>query len=1078
MNRPGTILIVDDSPVILTVLTESLETAGFTVKTADTGDAALASVAALHPDLILMDILMPAMDGFEICRRLNAREETRYIPVIFLTSVDDVKNKVEGFRLGAVDYVTKPFQTEELVSRVQTHLEVGRLTRQLNEKTAELAKANDKLLAGEKRFKNVISRQEAVLSDKLLMLFMRNSPIYAFIKEISTTESRVLLASDNYEQMVGIPGAALVGKSMEEMFPAEFAAKITADDQAVVARGEVLHCEEMLGGRFYTTIKFPFALKGKMLLAGYTIDITEQKMVEKELLASEDRFRTVADFTYAWEYWIAPDLQFLYCSPACERISGYRAEEFLHDPTLLITITHPEDREMVRLHEKGASAPSPEQTDLEFRIVKRNGEVRWISHVCSSVLGNKGEYKGRRASNRDITDHKQLADTRDFLAQASFSNGTNTFFEELAQFLARTLDMDFICIDRLEGDNLNATTLAVWHDGEFEDNVTYALKDTPCGNVVGKSICCFPERVCELFPEDQALRELQAECYIGVTLWGHDGKPVGLIAAIGHKPLKDRTQAGNILQIVAGRAASELERIDAEMLLRKSEEKFRHLSLESQALLNAIPDSLMLVDRELKVRWGNKAAAETFGLTPALLANQTCYSLWPGRTTPCDNCPVKKSFASGEPQGTILTEADGRIWDVRTIPLVDATGEVTSVIEVNRDITEHRQLEEQLRQSQKMESIGTLAGGIAHDFNNILTTISGYGQITLERMSPYDPQRYNIDCILESSERAVNLIQDLLMFSRKHDSEKRSINLNAVINRFKRFLNKVIGEDIHFQTKTSNSSLPVLADEHQLEQVLMNLVTNASHAMPRGGKITLTTEIFDMDSDFIGFHGYGQPGRYALLTVKDSGLGMDSATQQRVFEPFFSTKEVGKGTGLGLAVVYGIIKQHNGYIDIYSTPGKGTTFTVYLPLSADSRKSEERCEQKGTVTGGTETILLAEDDEMVRNLTRRVLTEAGYTVITAVDGNDAQVKFAENRTAIDLLLFDLIMPKINGKEAFDEIHRIQPAVKVIFSSGYAPDTIKHKISLDEGIYLIAKPVSPRVLLQKVREVLDGEGAGQ
>jgi PAS domain S-box-containing protein len=1318
MNTPGTILIVDDSPVMLTMLAESLAAAGFTVTTAASGNAALASVAALQPDLILLDILMPDTDGFAVCRHLNERAETRDIPVVLLTSADDVRSKVEGFRLGAVDYVNKPFQTAELVSRVQTHLGIGMLTQKLKEQSAELANANDKLLASEQRFKNIVATLPGMiyeyvryadgssrflfvsreceelleLSEQVLLTDM--SQFWALIdpEDIehlhlndsaanregmnSVTECRIVSPSGKMKwiQIVSRSQAApddvltvwcgiilditerkrmeeTLNKNQKLLAETEKIGKVGGWEfntvtgkqtwtEGVCAIHEVDFPSEPTvetGIRYYTPVSMPIieeavqraiefgepfdveldiiSAKGNLRtvhaigqadpensrvhgfvqditerkrvydtlrlahekirtfvdaniigvltatpsgviidandyylnLIGYTreecaqglanwraitppewlaadeaalaelrdcgvcrqyekeylrrdgsrvsvlltdamlsgpeehiiafaLDITERKQFDSQLLASEERFRTVADFTYDWEYWIGPDLQFIYCSPACERISGYRAEEFVIDPTLLITITHPEDREMIRLHEKDLSSPNHEQVEFEFRIVTRGGEIRWLSHACRIVLGSNGEYQGRRASNRDITARKQLEDTRAFLAQASFSNGTNTFFEELARFLAKILDMDFICIDRLDGEGLNATTVAIWQDGKFEDNITYALKDTPCGELVGKMVCCFPERVCDSFPDDQVLRDLRAECYIGVTLWGHDGKPIGLIAVIGHTPLKHRQQAEAVLKMVAGRAASELERINYEAALLKSEAEFRRLSIRSQALLDTIPDSLILLDRDLKILWGNKPAAETLGLSPALLVNQPCYELWHNRTTFCDDCAAMKCFASGDTQNAIVTRADGSVWDVRSVPLCDETGEVKSVIEVNRDITEYRQLEEQLRQSQKMESIGTLAGGIAHDFNNILTTISGYGQITLEGMPPDDPQRYNIDCILEGSERAVRLIKDLLMFSRRHDSEKRSINLNEVISKLERFLKKVIGEDIHFQTRISDAALPVLMDEHQLEQVLMNLATNASQAMPHGGELSVTTEIFHMNSDFIESHGYGQPGRYALLTVKDTGLGMDETTQQRVFEPFFSTKEVGKGTGLGLAVVYGIITQHNGYIDIDSTPGIGTMFSIYLPLADACREEEEQRALEVAVTGGKETILVAEDDEMVRNLTRRVLTEAGYTVITATDGSDAQVKFAEHRAAIDLLIFDLIMPKINGKDAFDEIHKNRPGIKVIFSSGYAPETIKHKISLGEDVYLIAKPVSPRVLLRKVRAVLDGKGA--
>jgi len=389
------------------------------------------------------------------------------------------------------------------------------------------------------------------------------------------------------------------------------------------------------------------------------------------------------------------------------------------------------------------------------------------------------------------------------------------------------------------------------------------------------------------------------------------------------------------------------------------------------------------------------------------------------------------------------------------------------------DITEQKKLEEQLRQAQKMQAIGTLAGGVAHDFNNILTAIIGYGHLTLIKMAQDDPHRLNIESILEAADRAAHLTQELLLFSRKQISELKPIDLNKVVGQVEKFLKRVIGEDIACKKTLTNHPLTVFADSHQLEQVLMNLATNAHDAMPGGGTFTVTTEAVALQEDFIAAHGYGKRGDYAMITVSDTGKGMDEETRKRIFEPFFTTKEVGKGTGLGLAVVYGIIKQHEGFINVYSEPGKGSTFRIYLPTTASAAGEEVAARQEEAPARGTETVLLAEDDETLRKLTLTVLTEFGYTVIEAVDGEDAVRKFMENKESIHILLFDLVMPKMNGKEAYDEIRKIQPEMKVIFASGYAPDIIRQKMSLEEGAHLLYKPMSPMELLRKVRSVLDG-----
>ncbi|MDO8723082.1 MAG: ATP-binding protein [Syntrophales bacterium] len=398
-------------------------------------------------------------------------------------------------------------------------------------------------------------------------------------------------------------------------------------------------------------------------------------------------------------------------------------------------------------------------------------------------------------------------------------------------------------------------------------------------------------------------------------------------------------------------------------------------------------------------------------------------------------------------------------------------GDIQGFLGMAQDITEHRKLEEQMLQVQKMESIGTLAGGIAHDFNNILSAVIGYGHITLIKMAHDDPLRLNIEHMLEAAERAANLTKDILLFSRKQISNRRPVDINEIIRKVEKFLLRVIGEDIACKTILSEGAIPVLANLNHIEQVLMNLAANARDAMPKGGAFTVATERIRLDEEFVARHGYGVPGLYAMITVRDTGIGMDVETQHRIFEPFFTTREVGKGTGLGLSVVYGIIKQHDGYNNAYSEVGMGTTFRIYLPVIASAASEEERTAAEPPERG-TETILLAEDNEVLRNLTLSVLQEFGYTVIVAKDGEEAVNKYKENRERIRLLLFDLVMPKKNGKEAYDEIREMTPGIKVIFVSGYAPDIIRQRKLLEDNVAVIHKPVLPSDILKKVRSVLD------
>jgi PAS domain S-box-containing protein len=387
------------------------------------------------------------------------------------------------------------------------------------------------------------------------------------------------------------------------------------------------------------------------------------------------------------------------------------------------------------------------------------------------------------------------------------------------------------------------------------------------------------------------------------------------------------------------------------------------------------------------------------------------------------------------------------------------------------DVTERKKLEEQLRQSQKMEAIGLLAGGVAHDFNNILTVIYGYCAILQSKMGEDSPFRPEMDHIHAAAERAARLTRSLLAFSREQIMTAKQVDLNDIVRNVWQLLSRIIGEDIHLETMVAEKPLWILADSVQIEQVLMNLAANARDAMPNGGQLTIETEEREIDEGFMQTHGFCAPGKYAVVSLSDNGTGMDAETSNKIFEPFFTTKEVGMGTGLGLSIVYGVIKQHNGSISVYSEPGMGTTFRIYLPIT----DAEHLPEEKGLSLppkGGSETILCAEDDDVIRGLVTQILTSYGYNVITSENGADAVARFMEQKDEIDLLLFDLIMPKKNGKEASEEIRKLNPGVRTLFMTGYPSDLLQKRGMLEDSHDAIMKPISPMDLLRKVREVLD------
>ncbi|MHC1697348.1 MAG: ATP-binding protein [Geobacteraceae bacterium] len=383
-------------------------------------------------------------------------------------------------------------------------------------------------------------------------------------------------------------------------------------------------------------------------------------------------------------------------------------------------------------------------------------------------------------------------------------------------------------------------------------------------------------------------------------------------------------------------------------------------------------------------------------------------------------------------------------------------------------------LEQQLRQAHKMEAIGTLAGGVAHDFNNILSTIEGYALLLRDSIKKKGQIRNYVEQIVAGVERAADLTRRLLAFSRSQVINPAPLDLNETIRNIKTLLARLVGENVDFQISTSPEELVVMADQLQIEQTLINLVTNARDSMPHGGFLRVTTELATIADNHEGTRSQLLPGHYAKLVFCDSGVGIDPSTKERIFDPFFTTKEVGRGTGLGLSMTFGIIKQHKGYIEVESAPGHGTTFVIYLPL-VQSAVERKKLESTMLPVGNRETILLAEDDRFVRMLTKHILMKYGYLVVEAVDGDDAIEKFRENLETVDLLLLDVIMPKKNGKQVYEEARKMRPAIKAVFMSGHTYDVIAKQGFVAEDISLISKPLTPGDLLVNVRDALDGSG---
>lgn len=403
----------------------------------------------------------------------------------------------------------------------------------------------------------------------------------------------------------------------------------------------------------------------------------------------------------------------------------------------------------------------------------------------------------------------------------------------------------------------------------------------------------------------------------------------------------------------------------------------------------------------------------------------------------------------------------------------NAEGAVEKLVIVNRDIGERRRLEEQLRQSQKMDAIGRLSGGVAHDFNNLLGVIIGYTEVLQDTIKETDPLRVCVDQVLQAGKRAASLTRQLLAFSRQQVLEPKVLVLNAVVSDMEKMLHRLIGEDVELSTSLDPELGKVRADQGQIEQVIMNLAVNARDAMPEGGKLTIQTANLEMDEAFVRQYSYPvQTGAYILLTVSDTGVGMDSATQHRIFEPFFTTKEKGKGTGLGLSTVYGVVKQSGGYIDVESSVGKGSSFKIYLPRVDQNAEGARTEAAPLTELQGKETILLVEDEKNLRTLTRHLLEVYGYVVIEAANGEEALKISRENTGSIHLMLTDMVMPGISGRALAQQLSKERQDMKVVYMSGYTGQTIGGQALLNPGAFFLQKPFTRENLARKIREALE------
>jgi PAS domain S-box-containing protein len=505
----------------------------------------------------------------------------------------------------------------------------------------------------------------------------------------------------------------------------------------------------------------------------------------------------------------------------------------------------------------------------------------------------------------------------------------------------------------------------------------------------------------------------------------------------------------------------------------------KQVEVELRRLAAAVEQSgeiILITDETGRIQYVNQAFERITGYTRQEALGRKPNLLKSGEHPPEFYHSLWRTISSGRTwNGRFVNRRrDGSLYSEETTisPVFDAGGKIMNYVAAKRDITDELTLEEQYRQMQKMEAIGQLTGGVAHDFNNLLQAINGYTDLAIMDLPPEHRSRNFLEQAHKAGERAASIVQQLLLFSRRQIMKPKVLDLNTVVTNLLKMLGRIIGEHIHVIWHPQQAPCIIEGDSGMLDQMVMNLCLNARDAMPEGGTLMIEIRPFEIDEDFCALHAWASSGRFVRLDITDTGCGMDRETLQHIFEPFFTTKDKSKGTGLGLATVYGIVKQHRGMIDVYSEPGKGTTFHVYLPLYEQDCSSEMEPRVSITAAGGSETVLLAEDDRMVRELGRTLLERAGYTVLTAEDGQQAVSMFQENGDRIALLILDVVMPHLSGRGVLTRIRTLQPDIAALFISGYSESAIHTDFVLHEGLALLQKPYTANALLQAVRNALD------
>jgi len=971
------ILLVDDNPITRKMVTFALTSKDIDVVQAPDGAAALRLAASRPFDLVLQDVILPDMDGFDLARQLRALAGLRDIPILAFTGLLSKSESVQLEGVSFTDVVTKPIQPSQLLQIVQTHL----------------------AMPAKRAARVVGSNQLVVLAD--------DDPVQLKLTSFRLGKMgfRVVCVNDGVEALASLrkrkPDVLVTDVMMPRLDGFGLCATVRQDPSLADLR--------------------------IVLLSNTYMDVADRELAAR---AGADQFVLRTPGLVGLADALAYVLKTQHINPG-------------------VPLRDSETFEQARVHRA--------LRQLETQVAANAGLTQQCAQLSAQL--------------------SILSAISEAIAQEENIEGV------LQEMLAACFDAGGISAGALYLWPPNGAPPSVVQVGDHSaldtDRVTSFFGSMPLlesivrsGQTTALSTSAPADR-----PEVQVLLArsgLQSALIVPIRKKGDRSGALVMMsktaALIDDDHIAFGQAIGNQISLALRLARTFAEKDASATALRENKERTVYA-------LGAAHMGVWELDSATdRVTW-SETLAPVFGLTPdeAPTTGEAFFSL----IHPDDRQALADSVArtirddvSYDTEFRVLLPEGGTRWVMGQGRRFRGADGAPLLLGIGMDISERKSLEGQLRQAQKLEAVGQLAGGVAHDFNNLLTAILGYSKFVVDTFEADDPRRADLQEVINAGQRAVTLTKQLLAFSRKQVLQSVAVDLNAVVTGIRQMLGRLIGEHIELVTVLAPDLRIVRADPGQLEQIVMNLVVNARDAMPAGGRVAIETANVELDASYAMQHGTVRPGSYVMLAVTDNGSGMNEQTKERLFEPFFTTKEPGKGTGLGLATVYGIVKQSGGYIWVYSEPGAGTTFKIYLPMADTDQAVQSPGPSDEVTAAGTETVLVVEDEEAVRFLTRVILEKAGYRVFDAPNPQQAEALFEENPTLFDILVTDVIMPGSSGPKLFERLAKRCPRLKVLYVSGYTDDAIVHQGQLEPGVEFLEKPFTADALNRRVREVLD------